>query len=114
MASRNSRRRRRNRGGTGGGALPGPSQFKVPTAQKDSGNLYVAVRKPEGLPTHLNATHFSVTLKGAAGQQLLHGSKCANTWTTGKVAVGTWSDVYVQTSTKDVVAVTSMVWYDSS
>ena len=76
--------------------------------------MWVIVDAPKGLPEHLNATHYSVTLKGAAGQMLLHGSKCANTWTTGKVAVKDWSRVQVQVSTKDVVAMTSMVWYDSS
>jgi hypothetical protein len=114
MANGKNRRRRRNRGGGAGGALPGPSSFKVPIAGKDGNSFWVRVKSPEGLPSHLNATHFSVTLKGAAGQQLLHGSKCANTWTTGKVAAKEWADLQVQASTPDVVAMTCMVWYDSS
>jgi hypothetical protein len=110
MANRNTRRRRRNRGG-GQGTLPGPSKFITPTERDDS--FYVQVTKPVGVPSQVTPTHFSVTLKGSAGQQLLHGSRCANTWTTGKVPVESWKDILVQCSSDDSVASTCMIWFAS-
>ena len=108
-----NRNRRRNRGG-GQGTLPGPSAFIAPFKEKDGDSIYVKVQKPGGVPDQLTPTHFSVTLKGAPGQMLLHGSRCANTWTTGKVPVDDWTDVYVKASSKDTVAQTSTVWYKST
>jgi hypothetical protein len=110
MANRNNRRRRRNRG-AGQGVLPGPSAFVEPKAK--DGVLWVLVKKPSGVPVHITPTHYSVTLKGSPGQQLLHGSRCANTWTTGKVPVDVWKDVYIQASTSDTLAQTTQVWYSS-
>ena len=111
MANRNNRRRR-NRGG-GGSTLPGPSAFLAPWKAKDSTDLYVQVKKPGGLPAHLTPTHYSVTLKGAPDQMLLHGSRCANTWTTGKIPVDTWQDMVIQVSSASKVSMTSTVWYSA-
>ena len=107
-----NRNRRRNRGG-GQGTLPGPSDFIEPVKGKDSDTLYALVKKPGGVPAQLTPTHYSVTLKGAPGQMLLHGSRCANTWTTGKVPVDEWKDMYIKVSSHDTLAMTSTVWYKS-
>ena len=107
-----NRRNRRNRGG-GQGTLPGPSEFLTPVKSKDGNSLLALVKKPGGVPSHVTPTHFSVTLKGSPGQMLLHGSRCANTWTTGKVPVSDWKDLYIKVSSDDTLAMTSTVWYSS-
>ena len=108
-----NRNRRRNKG-TGQGTFPGPSAFVEPSEGKDGKSFWVRVSKPGGCPTHLTPTHFSVTLKGAPGQMLLHGSRCAGTWTTGKVPVDDWKDVQIQASSDDKLAQTTTFWFKSS
>jgi hypothetical protein len=107
-----NRNRRRNRG-AGQGTLPGPSSFVNPVKAKDGDALLVPVKKPSGVPPQLTPTHFSVTFKGAPGQMLLHGARCANTWTTGKIPVDEWKDMYIKVSSSDTLAMTSTIWYKS-
>ena len=108
-----NRNRRRNRG-AGQGTIPGPSAFVEPVEGKDGSSLWVVVKRPTGCPEHLTPTHVSVTLKGAPGQMLLHGSRCAGTWTSGKVSVDDWKDVQVQASSDEKLAQTTTFWYKSN
>jgi hypothetical protein len=107
-----NRKSRRNRG-SGQGTFPGPSDFVKPVQGEGTDTLYVQVKKPKGVPAQLTPTHVSVTYKGAPGQMLLHGSRCANTWTTGKVPVDDWEDMLIKVSSSDTVAMTSTWWYKS-
>jgi hypothetical protein len=107
-----NRKSRRNRG-VGQGTLPGPSNFVTPVEGKGGGGLWAQVKKPTGVPTHITPTFYSVTLKGSPGQMLLHGSKCGNTWTTGKVPADDWNDTAIRVSSPDILAMTSTVWYTS-
>jgi hypothetical protein len=107
-----NRRSRRNRGG-GAGTLPGPSNFIEPVQAKDGDALYAKVQKPNGVPAQVTPTHYSVSLKGSPGQMLLHGSRCANTWTTGKVPAGDWKDLVIKVSSNETLAMTSTIWYST-